>query len=185
MKLRSVIPATALSIAAASPAFAAVPMTCTASETLLTASNGGTSATSCAGWFDGNALDNSPADVQTQTDALAALGFTFADFNNYTKVETNGGTVLNFGTPLFGNTIIGIHFGNGSSVGNSTGFFQFNFTQPTNSINLGITAASDAVLYTTVPSAVPEPATWAMMLLGFAAIGMAMRRRPTRSAQFA
>jgi hypothetical protein len=26
-------------------------------------------------------------------------------------------------------------------------------------------------------SAVPEPATWALMLLGFAGIGLAMRRR--------
>lgn len=30
---------------------------------------------------------------------------------------------------------------------------------------------------TFVPSAVPEPGTWAMMLLGFGAIGFAMRRR--------
>ena len=27
------------------------------------------------------------------------------------------------------------------------------------------------------PGSVPEPATWAMMLLGFGGIGMAMRRR--------
>jgi hypothetical protein len=30
---------------------------------------------------------------------------------------------------------------------------------------------------TLVPRAVPEPATWAMMLLGFGAIGFSMRRR--------
>ena len=30
---------------------------------------------------------------------------------------------------------------------------------------------------TFVPSAVPEPATWGMMLLGFGAIGFSMRRR--------
>ena len=28
-----------------------------------------------------------------------------------------------------------------------------------------------------VPAAVPEPATWGMMLFGFAGIGMAIRRR--------
>lgn len=33
--------------------------------------------------------------------------------------------------------------------------------------------------------AVPEPATWAMMLLGFGAIGMTMRRRNSRIAQLA
>lgn len=32
---------------------------------------------------------------------------------------------------------------------------------------------------TFIPSAVPEPGTWAMMLLGFGAIGMGMRRRST------
>jgi hypothetical protein len=31
--------------------------------------------------------------------------------------------------------------------------------------------------YNGVAAAVPEPATWGMMLLGFAGIGMAMRRR--------
>jgi len=31
--------------------------------------------------------------------------------------------------------------------------------------------------YTPVTGAVPEPATWAMMLLGFGGIGAAMRRR--------
>ncbi|MES2291584.1 MAG: PEPxxWA-CTERM sorting domain-containing protein [Pseudomonadota bacterium] len=29
-----------------------------------------------------------------------------------------------------------------------------------------------------MPTPVPEPATWVMMLLGFAAVGFAMRRRP-------
>jgi PEP-CTERM motif len=76
---------------------------------------------------------------------------------------------------LLGPTVIGIHFGNGSGVGNSTGFFLFNFTQPTSSINLGIGSSSDAVLYAS-GGAVPEPATWAMMLLGFAGIGFAIRR---------
>lgn len=33
------------------------------------------------------------------------------------------------------------------------------------------------------PGGVPEPATWAMMLLGFGAMGVALRRRPTVSAR--
>jgi len=32
-------------------------------------------------------------------------------------------------------------------------------------------------------SAVPEPSTWAMMLIGFAGIGLAMRRRTLRPAR--
>lgn len=34
---------------------------------------------------------------------------------------------------------------------------------------------------TAMSGAVPEPATWAMMLLGFAAIGVAMRRKPSQA----
>jgi PEP-CTERM motif len=171
-----------LSIALAAAAIAVSPasaetLTCTSSESLLTASPGGTAATNCQGWFTGNVLDNSSADVATQTTALAALGVTFTDFNNYTKLDNlNGTSTLDFGTTLLGPTVIGIHFGNGSGVGNSTGFFLFNFTQPTSSINLGIGSSSDAVLYAS-GGAVPEPATWAMMLLGFAGIGFAIRRR--------
>lgn len=35
-----------------------------------------------------------------------------------------------------------------------------------------------------VDSAVPEPATWAMMLVGFAAIGMGMRRRQQQTVRY-
>lgn len=36
-----------------------------------------------------------------------------------------------------------------------------------------------------VPAAVPEPASWALMLLGFGAMGVAMRRRPARADRLA
>lgn len=38
-------------------------------------------------------------------------------------------------------------------------------------------------LFVSISDPVPEPATWALMILGFGAIGGAMRRRPTRRAQ--
>jgi hypothetical protein len=37
-------------------------------------------------------------------------------------------------------------------------------------------AAVTSAIGVGTPGAVPEPATWAMMLLGFGGIGMAMRR---------
>ena len=57
-----------------------------------------------------------------------------------------------------------------------------NFTNLTGGINEGVFL--DAV---SVQAAVPEPATWAMMLLGFGAIGGAMRasRRKQRGVAFA
>jgi hypothetical protein len=50
---------------------------------------------------------------------------------------------------------------------------SFSFSVNDLSVNAGDTAAQ----ITGVIRAVPEPATWAMMLLGFGAIGMTMRRR--------
>jgi len=32
--------------------------------------------------------------------------------------------------------------------------------------------------YTYQPAAIPEPATWAMMLFGFGAVGVSLRKRP-------
>lgn len=54
---------------------------------------------------------------------------------------------------------------NQTGTGAGTGGSIFEFKQ--NSINLA----------TLPPPPIPEPATWGMMLLGFAGIGMAMRRR--------
>jgi hypothetical protein len=143
----------------------------------------GPTAAACAGFYDGNVLSGSVqnGDIAAQTAALAALGITFTDFNDYLKIDTSDATFLDFGQELYGETIIGIHFGNGSGVGNSTGFFEFNFTSPVNGISLNIPGSSGVVLYLTQtppppPSSVPEPATWAMMLLGFGAAGVAMRR---------
>ncbi|MFL6721673.1 MAG: PEPxxWA-CTERM sorting domain-containing protein [Sphingomonas sp.] len=173
MKIR-ILFAGALAAAAviASPASAAT-VSCSDAVNLFTGA-----ASTCSGFFGGNLLSNSPADVSAQTAALQSLGVNFTNFNDYTKVDlVDGATTLDFGTPLSGPTVIGIHFGNGSGFGNSTGFFTFDFVAPTQSISFNIPAASGAVLYSTGTATVPEPATWAMMLLGFAGIGTFMRRR--------
>jgi len=143
----------------------------------------GPAATGCAGFYDGNVLSNSipNGDIAAQTAALTLLGVTFSDFNSYLKIDTSDATFLDFGQQLYGDTIIGIHFGNGSGVGNSTAFFEFNFTSPVNGISLNLPGSSGVVLYLTQAppqtSPVPEPATWAMMLVGFGAAGVAMRRK--------
>ena len=138
----------------------------------------------CNGFYDGNVLSGNAGDVMIQEAAVEDLlnvdfdPFTFTDF---VKIDPlNGATTLNFGTALLGNVVIGIHFGNGTgenAVGNSTGFFLFNFLTPTTSITFNIPASSAAVIYQDQGGQVPEPATWAMMLLGFGAAGYAMRRR--------
>lgn len=53
-------------------------------------------------------------------------------------------------------------------------------------LDIGGTNSDTGVLSGTITiAAVPEPGTWAMMLLGFAGIGFSMRRRPRRLLQAA
>jgi hypothetical protein len=78
----------------------------------------------------------------------------------YTTAGDNGGVTNN--QPYINNSVIfdmGAFNGSLSSIGNVR--FQYG------------TALTDPSL----TPAVPEPATWAMMLLGFGAIGVSMRRR--------
>ena len=77
--------------------------------------------------------------------------------------------------------IFGAHFGNQPDAGdqnNISAFWLVNVgSTPTHTITITDgKGVSNAAIYG-YGGAVPEPATWAMMLLGFGGIGMAMRRR--------
>jgi PEP-CTERM motif len=142
----------------------------------------------CAGYYSGNLINGSPTDLQNQADAIALLDGDFEfDTSAWADVEATkilaltgpDGNQLDFGTTLFGQTIIGAHFGNvAGPAGNVSVFWLFDFgTEGANFVTLDdIEGFSNAVLYTTGTPAVPEPGTWAMMLLGFGAAGYAMRR---------
>jgi hypothetical protein len=93
----------------------------------------------------------------------------------------NGTATLNFGSlSLTGLTILGAHFGNNidSDVNNVTAFWLLDLGDTTtNTITLSSgTGSSNAQIFATGTPGVPEPATWGMMLLGFAGIGMTLRR---------
>jgi hypothetical protein len=140
--------------------------------------------TQCVGFFQGNLLNDPGSDAQAA--AIAAFGVDFTDWQDYDlpgiKVELTDteGELITFSEALFGQVVIGIHFGGGvfdpNWQGGGTGFFLFNFNEPTTSIVLNAQSGSAAVLYQN-GVAVPEPATWAMMLMGFGAAGFAVRRR--------
>jgi PEP-CTERM motif len=159
-------------------------------------------AIACAGYYSGNVLNGSAADILNQQNAIASLPGTFTwdgnwsalanASNPYFVLDSDSGTAnpgltsgnqLNFGQTLFGTVIIGAHWGNipedtPGNLGNVSVFWLFNLTTPTNFITLDNTQGwSNAALYTTdVNHPLPEPSTWAMMLFGFGAAGVAMRR---------
>lgn len=85
---------------------------------------------------------------------------------------SNGANFLGLRVTSAGQSFYGFLYTTNANV-NSYGFESL--------ANTGITAT------TTVPAAVPEPATWALMILGFGAIGYAMRRgqRETAKVRFA
>jgi hypothetical protein len=151
----------------------------------------------CAGYFSGNLINGEAGDVQNQMDAIESLDGDFVWDGNWAGVEgtkqlTLGGpdgNQINFGETLFGLTIVGAHFGNVSGpAGNVSVFWLFDFgTEGADFITLDDpTGFSNAVLYTTGdPPGVPEPATWAMMLLGFGAAGTALRRSRRRNGMIA
>jgi hypothetical protein len=135
-------------------------------------------ATACTGYYTGNIFDNNAGDQQAITTALAGFGITYTgDIANYQGFSGLGGaTDLSalFGN-LIGTQIIGIHYGGGAGGGESA-FYQINFgPAPGQPLMLTLPASSNVYRFTST-RAVPEPATWAMMLLGFGGIGMAMRR---------
>ena len=97
----------------------------------------------------------------------------------------NDSATFNFGSlNLSGFTVLGAHFGNNidSDVNNVTAFWLLDLgATTTHTITLSDGQGSSNAQIFATGGAVPEPATWAMMLLGFGGIGMAMRgsRRAT------
>jgi PEP-CTERM motif len=61
--------------------------------------------------------------------------------------------------------------------GSSNGLFEFSFAAPVTSVTFTSYQNALEVAGVSVSSAVPEPSTWAMMLLGFAGLGYAAYRK--------
>jgi hypothetical protein len=140
-------------------------------------------ATACSGFFDKNLLGGSPADLAAQKTDLALIGFDY-DTSTFTSLQKlgplSGSATLDFANLPVGTDYIGIHYGAGSIYGNATAFYAINVPAGTTSITLTAPkGSSDAVLFGT--SGVPEPATWAMMLVGFGGLGVALRRSRQRA----
>ena len=155
-------------------------------------------ASDCRGFFDKSQLSEGNSDqlLVQETAIEQLLGISIPDGTygpeDFVKVEGPSGDMsFDFAEALLGPVVIGFHFGgaNGqaNNVGNATGFFLFDFKQPTWNLTTDIPGFSAYIYYNpnTPPPSVPEPATWAMMLMGFGAAGTAMRRRRKAIAQIA
>ena len=92
----------------------------------------------------------------------------------------NGSATMNFGITLSGLTILGAHFGNNveSDPNNVTAFWLVDLgNTSTTTLNfVNGQGSSNAQIFGTGGTHLPEPSTWAMMLFGFGAIGVSMRR---------
>lgn len=178
-----------IAVAAATAAFAATPSNAASLVTdcaTLGIDDIVPNAEACVGYFDGNVLNTSVggAAKADEVAALNALGLTGSIFV-LEKLDGSG----NFVTPLNGLTYIGVHYGNGTTApinnrGGVTAFYRFNAGVNLDEITFNNGSVSGVVLYSTGP-AVPEPATWAMMLSGFGLMGAAMRRRTRTTVSFA
>jgi len=152
----------------------------------------------CFGYYQGNLLSNSPADVTDQTFALDQLGLTWDGALEEAQLNLNSSTI-DFDTLLSGATYIGIHWGAGQGPqnvpGGVTGFYRLDLAADAelDVIIAAFGSQSGARLYFTEPcvgadcgggggNVIPEPATWAMMILGFGGVGSLMRRRRTAPA---
>lgn len=155
--------------------------TSSASAAVIPCSNSDIAPTalSCTGFSEGNLLNN--ANTAAQRSALANLGLNWDGTVLETVSSLNGSRDLDFDTLLTGISYIGIHFGNGrGGPGNGTAFYKLDAGVGLDSIGLNFNASSNARLFATGVSAVPEPGTWAFMFLGFGGIGYGLRRRGTK-----
>ncbi len=102
----------------------------------------------------------------------AFSGTTTAQFINTLLRITVGTTVLGdfeIGVPQ-SSTLLDTDYNVTVSGGSANGFFG----------SATITGGTGVLRGSTIAAAVPEPGTWALMLVGFGAIGVAMRRRRAR-----
>jgi hypothetical protein len=175
--LRAAVAAIALTAAMPASAALTVVAACDATRTNPDASK-------CAGYYDGNLNNNDrEGDLNLALDALVGGGgfepdVVFIDIEDTKDFFEEDGGVLTFETALLGQQILSLHFGNAQNeFGTDVSvLYLFNFAEATSSIILGQDGFSNGVLIGD-PGGVPEPATWAMMLMGFGAAGYALRRR--------
>ncbi|MRW93916.1 PEP-CTERM sorting domain-containing protein [Duganella sp. FT80W] len=129
----------------------------------------------CTGFFDGNLINHSPADDAAQAASVLALGGgvwneVWVEKKNFSNTST-----ITFDTKMVGETIIGFHMGGGKDYNQSTAFYRFDAGAGLYSITTNAVGLSDAAIYMTTP--VPEPETYAMLVMGLGLLAITRRRK--------
>ena len=149
------------------------------------------SADKCAGYYDDSLFNNKTDNValqQSAVDLLLGSGNLTVDWNALKDAgKVVSGSNVNLLNGLLadagGQVLLGLHWGNvPGAAGNVSAFYLWDNAK-LGSISLtNADGYSNAVLYrSTAVAAVPEPGTWALMLVGFGATGASLRRRRRHS----
>jgi hypothetical protein len=159
----------ALALVVAAPASAALTPSGTDCNTVIT----GQGFVDCSGLYEGNLFNEAnEADLNLALEVLLGTNpeIEFGDIDpTKTFFTADGDMAVLFGEALTGEYILGLKFADES------GLFLFDFVDQAG-LEFNINGFSSGVVINP-PGEVPEPATWAMMLMGFGAAGYAMRRR--------
>jgi hypothetical protein len=142
---------------------------------------------SCIGFISGNLNGNKPSLTEIN-DNLGVWGVHLtAPVASTSMLSGLTGNTINFAQQLYGDTIVGIHYGNvtdvaGNKLNNVTAFYRFDagHAAGVDSFTTAFSSLSNATLYSTgkaTVTAVPEAETYAMMLAGLGLMGLVARRR--------
>ena len=138
----------------------------------------------CIGFIDGNLNGTGPSLAEINLN-LAVWGVNLTSAVPSTSMLTVlTGTTINFSQQLYGDTIVGMHFGNvkdafGTKSNNVTAFYRFDAGAGLDSFTTKFESLSNATLYSTgtAVAPVPEAETYAMMLAGLGLMSVVARRR--------
>lgn len=142
----------------------------------------------CVGFYSGNEFSGKAANVALQQSAINLLlgaGNLTVDWNalkNAGKVVSNSDVdkLNELLATAGGQVLLGLHWGNVPGDADNVSAFYLWDNVKVGTISLTNTGGySNAVLYRSAAAvaAVPEPGTWALMLIGFGAAGASLRRR--------
>lgn len=191
MKLTSKIAMTAIAAAlmgmggaasAGKPAYVAPTLSGTACSITDVSPN----ALACAGFYNGNVNNNNGDDAAWRAALFKSLTWvTTEDYGSPTAQDnktSDNQKSYSFATPLYGQTILGLHFGGGTGgPGNGTAFYLFNFSSPRSLLSWDYNAWSNVAIYKTGTctqdcGSVPVPGTIALLGLGMLGLGAARRK---------